>query len=327
MARPSSGGSLKRGLDRYAVHPHEHVVHPGIITTLLPHLDQQRAHEFRIALLAGLVLVAGLYAFGFVGAALLASAALVPMLYLLYLHDSGLSRAEPLRVIGLTLGLGAGLGVVVSIVINIVSGYAAPVRPGGLGARFDFGGVFFLAVLVPVVQEALKPLPALLLRQPTDSERKTLDGFVFGVAAGLGYALAETVVGYAGVIRAIDLRISSGNWLYLLITAAILLPLLQGTATGVITAALWRRRPQSVPGTQNPTAIGVAVAAHIAFVLGSVFIVAAGAAFPVRIIWQALIVAGLLIYARYFLHHALLDHLAGGGQPTRPTEQPIGART
>ena len=107
----SSGGGVDRRLHSYAPHPYESVGHPGLITTLFPHLGQRRAHDFRITLIAGLVLISILYALGFVSAALLASAVLVPILYLLYLHDSGLSRDEPLAVIGLTLGSGAGLGV------------------------------------------------------------------------------------------------------------------------------------------------------------------------------------------------------------------------
>ena len=323
----SSGGRVDRRLHSYAPHPYESVGHPGLITTLFPHLGQRRAHDFRITLIAGLVLISILYAFGFVSAALLASAVLVPILYLLYLHDSGLSRDEPLAVIGLTLGSGAGLGVLISILVSSVAGYLVPVRLGGQGVRIDLGALLLLAVLVPVIEEAIKPIPALVLRRRSSGPRKTVDGFVFGVAAGLGYALAQTVVSYADVIRSIDIRVSSANWLYLLITAAILLPVLQGTATGVITAALWRRHLRAVQGTEPVTAIGVAAVAHVAFVLGILLLTAAGAAFPVRVIWQALIVGGLLVYARYVLHHAVLDYQAAGGQQAAADPQPVGRRT
>src|ERR1035437_75050 len=72
----------------YAPHPGEHVFHPGVMTTLFPHLGQQKIHEFRWALLAGLACVFLLDMAGLVAAALLCAAVLVPILYLIYLYEA-----------------------------------------------------------------------------------------------------------------------------------------------------------------------------------------------------------------------------------------------
>ena len=50
-----------------------------------------------------------------------------------------------------------------------------------------------IGVIVPLIQEAVKPLPALALRhRPHFGE--TMDGLVFGIAAGLGFGWSSTLV-------------------------------------------------------------------------------------------------------------------------------------
>lgn len=305
QGRVLEAAAAKSRTHSYAAHPGEHVAHPGIITTLFPHLGHQKAHEFRLALIAGVAVLFLLYVTGFVSAALFGAAFLVPVLYLIYLYEAQVYRDEPASVLGYTLGAGIVLGVVVTLLTNFVTGPLPVVTLGHGGASINLGGLLLIGILVPIVQEAVKPIPALMLRDRPNF-RATADGLVFGVAAGLGFSLAQSVINLSGAIANLDVRSDPANWIYPLISTAILLPLLQGSATGLITAALWRS------GNKLPTglALGAVVAAvlgHIAFVLGTQLIIATGVGQVAWIGWQVLLTGGMLVYVRFLLHQALLD--------------------
>jgi len=301
----------RRRRDRYAAHPDEHVAQPGILTTLFPHLDHDEINEFRWALIAGLAVLAALYVAGLITAALMVAAFLVPVLYIIYLYEVRLYRDAPATVLGFTIGAGIVLGVVVTILGNALRGPLPPVDFSPFGVRIDVGGLLVAGLLIPVIQEVLKPLPALLLRdRPEFSE--TIDGLVFGVAAGLGFAMAQTVVQFSQVLTTLEVRSDPANWLLPLVTAAILLPILHGSSTGAITAAIWRFRTRH-RGSLEVGAIVAAVASHVAFVIGSQLIVAAGYGLVLATVWQAVVVAAMLIYVRYLVHDALLDEASNLG--------------
>jgi RsiW-degrading membrane proteinase PrsW (M82 family) len=173
------------------------------------------------------------------------------------------------------------------------------------------GTLLFLGVLIPVVQEALKPLPALLLPNRADFP-ETVDGLVFGIAAGLGFSVAESLVAFSTALTSLPAHMAPGNWIYQLATLAIFQPLLQGSATGIIVAAVWRFRRGRV-ARREIGGVAMAVVAHIAFTLGSQLMRDATAAQLLVLVWQALVVGALLIYVRYVLHHALLEEAAHMG--------------
>jgi len=77
---------------------------------------------------------------------------------------------------------------------------------------------------VPVVQEVIKPLPAIFLPNRADFP-ETVDGLVFGVAAGLGFSLAETLINFSSTIASLPVHVAPGNWIYSLATIAVLQPL------------------------------------------------------------------------------------------------------
>lgn len=287
-------GDAKTRRHSYAAHPGEHVGHPNLFSTLFPHAGPHKIHEFRWAFIAGLAGVFALYLFGLISIAVLVSAFLVPVLYLLYLVEAQVFKGEPLPVLGLTLVGGAVLGLVVTLGVHAIA--PDPVV-GGLAAGIDWLALLGLAVALPVVQEILKPLPTIMLRRRGFDE--TLDGLVFGVAAGLGFSIAETIVNFSSLFTSTGLRTDSGNWIYPLITVAVLQPVMQGSATGLIAASLWRRR--------NVLGVAAAVAAHVLFSAGSSIIRDLGAAAIVVDVFQAAVVGGLLVAIRYTLHHALID--------------------
>lgn len=235
-------GSEARGRRKdYAASTGEHVNQPSVITTLLPHLPRHKVHEFRWGLIGGLAVVVALVGGGLIVAAILAAAVLVPSLYLVYLYEAQVYRDEPAKILGLTLAAGIVLGVVVSIIADALLHEVSPLR---LSPTTSF--LLGSTVLLPIVQEALKPLPVLLLRGNAKFS-ETIDGLTFGVAAGLGFAGAETIVQFSKVISTEPVRTASSNWLFPVIAVTVLTPLMQGTCTGVIAAVLWKPKRLSQP--------------------------------------------------------------------------------
>lgn len=304
-------GNARTREHRYAAHPEEHVAQPSIVTTLFPHLGHSKVQEFRWALLAGLAGVLILWLAGLVTAAILVSAFLVPVLYLLYLYEAQVYRDEPAVVLGFTLGGGAAAGIVITLLVHALYNPIS-YNPNPLGhVTVSIGAILLLGLLVPLVQEAVKALPAVLLPNRADFP-ETVDGLVFGVAAGLGFSLAETLINFSSALTSLPPHIAPGNWIFSLATIAVLQPLMQGSATGLVVATIWRQRLGKLGGRELG-GVAMAVLAHIAFSGGSQALAQTAVNPAVIVIWQVLVVGALLVYVRYVLHHALLEEAAHMG--------------
>jgi RsiW-degrading membrane proteinase PrsW (M82 family) len=305
-------GDAKTREHRYAAHPGEHVAQPSVFTTLFPHLGHHKIHEFRWAFIAGLGGILLLYVAGLITAAILVSAFLVPVLYLIYLYEAQVYRDEPATVLGFTIGGGILAGIVFTLFERAI--YNPFQFSGGSlfsSAGVDIGGLLIVGLLLPVIQEALKPLPAFFLPNRADFP-ETVDGLVFGVAAGLGFSLAEALIGFSSVLTQLPAHVEPGTWIYTLTTLAVFQPLLQGSATGMIVATIWRWRRGRL-ARREIGGIAMAVLAHIAFSAGTQVMQETGVNQLFVLIWQAAIVGALLIYIRYVLHHALLEEAAHMG--------------
>lgn len=296
------GNDDPRGrLHHYAAQPGEHVAQPNLISTLLPHLPRSRLHEFRWALLAGIAAVVLLVALGLIVAATLTAAAVVPVLYLVYLYEAQVYRDEPVRTLGLTIAAGAVLGVATMIVAARVIPASSPLQLAGAA-----GAVIGGTVLLPIVEELLKPLPVMVLRRRS-SFNETVDGLAFGVAAGLGFAAAETLYNYSRVIGDLNLQASASSWLVPLLSLAITQPLMQGSCTGALTASLWRRGKRGKSRLIYLAGAPVAILAHVAFTYFSWLLADHGASQAAVLAWQFVVVAALLVFIRFLLHRALCD--------------------
>ncbi len=304
-------GDAKLREHRYAAHPAEHVVQPSVFTTLFPHLGQHKIHEFRWAFVVGLAGIAVLYISGLITAAILVATFLVPVLYLIYLYEAQVYRDEPAIVLGFTIGGGAVIGLIVTLVeralYNPFPGVGNPLHNAGI----DVGTLLFLGLLVPVVQEVLKPLPAIFMTNRA-AFPETVDGLVFGVAAGLGFSVAESLVAFSSALTSLPPHLTPGSWIFDLTTLAVFQPLLQGSATGMIVAAIWRYRRGRLGGREIG-GIAMAVIAHVAFSLGTQLLKDSSVSPLFVLAWQAVVVGALLIYIRYLLHHALLEEAAHMG--------------
>jgi len=210
-----------------------------------------------------------------------------------------------------TIGGGVIAGIVVTLLVHLINNPLAN-NPNPLGRpSINIGAVLLLGVLVPVVQEVIKPLPAVFLPNRADFP-ETVDGLVFGVAAGLGFSLAETLINFSSTIASLPAHVEPGNWIYNLATIAVLQPLLQGSATGMIVATIWRQRLGKLGGREIG-GIAMAVIAHVAFSGGGQLLAQTSVNPLLIIIWQAAVVGALLVYVRYLLHHALLQEAAHMG--------------
>jgi RsiW-degrading membrane proteinase PrsW (M82 family) len=197
------------------------------------------------------------------------------------------------------MGGGALIG---AIFIIVSSARIGPVTALGAGT-LTVGEILLLAVLLPVLQEVVKPLPALLLRRRFP---ETVDGITFGVASALGFTAVETVIRYSQVLASLPPRVDPGNWIYPLITLAVLYPLMQALTTGIFCAAIWRY----ARGRLHPRELGgvaIAILAHCVFVWVSALLVESDQHPLLVLAWQALLVGVLLVYLRYLMHLALID--------------------
>src|SRR5207249_10937039 len=86
-------------------------------------------------------------------------------------------------------------------------------------------------------------------------------------AAGLGFSVAESLVGFSSALTSLPAHMTPGNWIYDLATLAVFQPLMQGSATGMVVAAIWRYRRGSLAGREIG-GVAMAVITHVAFEIG-----------------------------------------------------------
>ncbi|MBJ7608777.1 MAG: PrsW family intramembrane metalloprotease [Candidatus Dormibacteraeota bacterium] len=292
------GAHRSEGRDRlrhFALRPGEHIATPGVLSTLLPRLAHGRVHLFRWALIAGVAAVAILAATGLVVPAIWVAALVVPALYLTYLREAEVFGREPLLVLLATVVAGGLLGLALTAAAN------------QLGDNLGGGGVIALTVGVAVLAELLKPVvPLLALRRRFPH---TLEGLVLGVAAGTGYALAQTLLNLLGTSGGAPLRVDPSSWVFTLFSAALLIPLLHGSCTGLVTASLWRPRGGREAGLRA-AGLPLALVADIGFTVGSELLDDAGLSPLFVLLWQAVVVSAVLIAIRLVVHAATLDEAA-----------------
>ncbi|MBO0702404.1 MAG: PrsW family intramembrane metalloprotease, partial [Candidatus Dormibacteraeota bacterium] len=254
-----------RRLHAYAAHPGEHVAQPSLVTTLFPHLGRHQVHEFRWALLLGLAGVSLLWITGFVPAAILVATFLIPVLYLIYLYEAQVYRDAPASVVGFTVAAGAVLGIGLTLLGRLLLGDDLLVGRSsafGVNAAVQLVPLLGAGLVLPVVEEIVKPLPVLWLRGRGFPE--TMDGLTFGIAAGVGFATAQTLVNFSVFIAQSGMRTAPGTWMLPLLSIAILQPVMQGACTGIVAAALWRLLGRR-GGVRDLVALIAAPAAHAAF--------------------------------------------------------------
>lgn len=285
----------------FAAVPSEPVVHLSIVSTLFPHLPHRRGGAFRWALLAGSTAVVILAALHLFAPATIFAVFMLPVLYLLYLYEVEVYESEPWLLIGATMVAGA------------VFGYAFTTLTGDavsqLGISEDSGSnVLFAGVIIPIVAQALMLAGPLFLYFARSRLREPLDGLTFGASSALGFTLAMTLTAIWPLLA--GPLIGSGSpldWALRLLSAGILLMLINASTTSVVTASVWLRRyglRRSGRGWPAGIFATVAVAAGAQIVLGVLTVVVPDLVLHVAI--RGVVAIALLMYVRLVIHESLL---------------------
>jgi hypothetical protein len=287
--------------------PGEHLLAPSVASSLFPHLPRRSRTAFRIGLL---VVLAALIACTLLRlpAALITVAALgLPLLFVLYLHESDAEHDVPVGIWILTAVLGVGLAVgwVLLTGSMVARAYGVELGAAVVGAR-----MVRMGILIPFGGVILMLMPAVVVRLLQPSSREALDGFMIGAFGALMFSAAATLTRLApqfgsGVVSKRPME-------SLLVEAGIrgvAVPLTAAAAGGLIGAALWFTRPPSKKdqhrGVVRVVLIGFAVAVLAVYVgLGLIDV----AHFP-QLLMLALylaLAAVALLLLRVGLHLSLL---------------------
>ena len=310
-AGAGAGGERRQS---YALQPGEPVASFNLVTSLMPLASGTAPQTYRWALGLGILIPVVAGALGFLAFAFVAAAVVVPAIYVVYMYDVNQWEDQPLGVVLGAIGAAAALGVGFTFLwhAGLLGSNLSPVDFDGNGS----GGVrwtslLVLVLLVPIVSEVLKQVgPLVLASRPAFDDM--IDGLTFGVAAGAAFAAAETIVVNRGLFSSFG-QIDSPNagfWVSLILSAAVVKPIVYGAATGIAVASfsgLGAGYDGFKPGYFR--GLAEALIANIVF-QGGLFFAARmegtrGAV--VGLVWGALVAAALVVRLRYLLHFAVLE--------------------
>ncbi len=224
----------------YAVQSSEGVNQFALISTIMPHTNRETADSYRWAMIISAVLIVAATGLGLLPIAIAAAAFLIPISYLVYIYDVNLWEDAPAPVV---IGLFLVTGILAALVSLVFFQWVFDTEFASFAARGGIDGLsipalLIFAVLLPVVAEVVKNLPAVFLaRLPQFDDM--IDGLTFGVAAGTAYAAFETIVLYQAVFTSGQFRTEQGlaTWIVVVVNLMVVKSLIYGTATGIAVAA------------------------------------------------------------------------------------------
>jgi rRNA maturation endonuclease Nob1 len=296
----STGTAVNRR-HAYAASPAESVYHVGLATTLFPHLSRGRGAMFAWYLLAGVAVTVALVALNLFASAAAVAVLLLPVLYLLYLHEARVYADRPWLVLALAFGLPLVLGVILTLVLGTAI--------TSLALAGDQNLRLLLEVVVDPVLALVATLvgPLLLLSRRTFDE--VLDAVTFGASSGLAFSLGQTALAVWPLLtgRVVSEGVPA-QWTLLLLRQGILLALVSMATASLLTTAVWMGRRAARKRLDDrwlwspPVMVLVAAAARI---------VAAALGVSPRLLLDVLGVAVLVfllfLYLRLVVHNALLE--------------------
>jgi hypothetical protein len=309
-AGAGAGGERRRS---YALQPGEPVASFNLVTSLMPLASGTAPQTYRWALGLGVLIPVVAGALGYLAFAFVAAAVVVPAIYVVYMYDVNEWEDQPVGVVLGAIGAAAALGVGFTFLwhAGLLDSNISSIDFDGHGSGVRWSSLLVLVLLVPVVGELLKQVgPLVLAGRPQFDDM--IDGLTFGVAAGAAYAAAETIVvnrGLFGSFGQIDSP-NAGFWVSLVLSAAVVKPIVYGAATGIAVASysgLGAGYDGFKPGYFR--GLAEALIANVLF-QGGLFIAARlegtkGAV--VGLVWGALVAAALVVRLRYLLHFAVLE--------------------
>ena len=308
-AELGAGGSERR--ESFALQPGEPVNSFNLVTSLMPLASGTAPQTYRWAIGLGVLVPVIAGALGFLAFAFVAAAVVVPAVYVVYMYDVNEWEDQPIGVVLGTVGLAAALGVGFTFLWHAGILGDRTANAAGETSGVDTTTLLTLVLLVPVGVLVLSQIgPILLASRPAFDDM--IDALTFGVAAGAAFAAAETIVVNRALFSSfgsVD-NVNSGFWVTLVLSAAIVKPIVYGAATGIAVAG-WSGIGEGYTGFKPAyfRAVGEAFLALVAFQAGlyvaSRFDGTIGSV--LGLVWGALVAAALVIRLRYLLHFAVLE--------------------
>jgi len=223
----------------FAAAPNEPIALPLITSSLFPHLGRRSRNPFRLGLL---LLALGLLAGSVLqwpGPLVTIAGLGLPLLFGLYLWESGVLRDMPGHVLAIAMFSGIGLGV---LWILLTGGIVARAYGIPLVAGFVLEQLIGVGLFISVGGALLMVLPVIIVRMLRPPVRESLDGFVIGALGALSFTGAATITRLAPQFTAGMIDNVQPSRLFIeaaLYGAAI--PLTAAAAGGLIGVMLWFR--------------------------------------------------------------------------------------
>ncbi|HPX35812.1 MAG TPA: zinc ribbon domain-containing protein [Mycobacterium sp.] len=244
----------------FAAAPAEKLAVPMITSSLFPHLERPSRSPFRIGLLLLFAALVGFSWLRLVGPLITVAGLGVPVLFVLYLWQTGVYREMPRHGLAVSALIGTGLGVGWTLFTGgvVARAYGIPMAAG-----FALEQVLSIGLAVSLVGAFLMIVPAIVVRLLRPPGRESLDGFVIGALGALTFTGASTIANFApqfvsGLITNVQpMRLAVHAALY-----GVAAPLTAGASGGLIGIMLWFR-----PGTRARAHRGRVRAALLFFTL------------------------------------------------------------
>lgn len=247
----------------FAAAPREPITLPMVTSSLFPHVPQPARAPFRLGLFLLVLALVSFAALRLLGPLVTVAALGVPLLFGLYLWQSGVLRDTPNHALALTTLIGAGFGVGWVLLTGglVARSYGIPMAAGfvlqhllGVGLAISLGGAILMV------------LPAVIVRLLRPQTRESLDGFVIGALGALSFTAAATIARLAPQFTAG--LIDNVRPLRLFVEAALYglaIPLTATAAGGLIGIMLWFRPGQRAG--RHPRRIRIALRAFTVLVI------------------------------------------------------------
>jgi RsiW-degrading membrane proteinase PrsW (M82 family) len=297
----------------YAARPDEPVASFKLVSTIMPQGAGRQPYTYKVALGIALLLTVVTAAVGALPVAIMVAAFAIPIVYILYLYDVNLWEDEPIPVVAAAFVLTGVLAAVFTWIWSdrlTLTTDTIGVNDAGPAAR----DLLILMLLVPVVSELIRQIgPLYLASRPRYDD--LMDGFTFGVVAGVGFACFETLVLHWGWISGgfAGPGSSTGTWISIVVLQGFVKPLIYGSATGLAVAefsGLGEKydgfTPRWVFGLLQAMLVNALYQGGV-YLLGFVGGYSSTIGAILGVVWGLLLLGALIIRVRTVLHKGLLE--------------------
>lgn len=297
----------------YAVRPDEPVASFKLVSTIMPQGAGRQPYTYKVALGVALLATVVTAALGALPVAIMVAAFAIPIVYILYLYDVNLWEDEPIPVVAAAFVLTGGLAWLFTWLWSDRIGLSTDLV-GATSAGPSGRDLLILMLLVPVVSELIRQIgPIYLASRPRYDD--LMDGFTFGVVAGVGFACFETLVLHWGWISGgfAGPGSSTGTWISVVLLQGFVKPLIYGSATGLAVAefsGLGEKydgfTPRWVFGLLQAMAVNAVFQGGV-YLLGFVGGRGSTIGAVLGVVWGLLLLGALIILVRTVLHKGLLE--------------------